>query len=106
MGTLDDILFSLGIYPNQCGYKTTTIATYLAQKQPDILQQVTKQFYPEVARQCNCGWGAVERRIRLSSTRAWNTNQALLCKLARRTLLQPPTASEFICILCKYLASN
>ena len=94
-----DLLYQLGVTANYTGFFHTAYAVSLCAEQPDRLLLVTKWLYPEVARQYQTNWKAVERNIRLASDRAWQCNPALLAELAGHPLADTPTSSQLIAIL-------
>lgn len=97
--TCGDLLIRLGITPNYVGFHQTRSAVELARRQPDQLFLVTKQIYPEVAKQCRTSWKAVERNIRSAASMAWEKNPELLQEMAGHTLESRPTAAQFLAIL-------
>lgn len=96
---LEELLYQMGIYLVQAGYATIVEAATLAVEEPERLQSLTQEFYPEVGRRCKCTWNCVERSIRTATTQAWECNEELISKLAMRKITQPPTAGDFLCIL-------
>ena len=70
---LEKLLYQMGIYLVQAGYAVVVEAAALAVEEPERLQSLTQEFYPEVGRRCRCTWncarnGASERpRPRLGS---------------------------------------
>ncbi|MCI9479680.1 MAG: hypothetical protein HFI21_11815 [Lachnospiraceae bacterium] len=59
-----DLLYSLGVTANYTGFFHMASAIALCREQPGRLLLVTKCLYPEVAKQYNTNWKAVERNIR------------------------------------------
>ena len=106
MTDLDDILYQFGIYPTLRGYHITWVAVDVGREDPEKLQMLTKWLYPAVGRRCGCSSAAIERGIRAAIARAWDVNPALFSQLACRKITQPPTAGDFICILCQYLTQT
>ena len=74
-------------------------AAALAVEEPERLQSLTQEFYPEVGRRCRCTWNCAERSLRTATAQAWECNGALISELAMRKITQPPTAGDFLCIL-------
>ena len=97
------LLIRLGITANYKGYFHTACALRLAVQNPELLLQLTKRLYPEVAKQCGTSAPCVERNIRAAAGLAWMHNPALLEALARRPLTGRPTASQFLAVLTAYI---
>lgn len=74
MAELDEILYQLGVYPTQRGYQITNMAVTIGWREPEKLQMLTKWLYPAVALKCGCSNAAVERNLRATVNRAWDTN--------------------------------
>lgn len=106
MRDLDDILYQFGVYPTLRGYHVTTAAVNLGREDQGRLQQLTKRLYPAVGHRCGCSSAAVERNIRAAIARGWSVNPKLFSQIAKRTVSIPPTAGEFVCMLCKYLSEE
>lgn len=83
MSDLDDILYQLGVYPTQRGYHITAVAL-----------------------RCSCSSAAVERNLRATANRAWDTNSKLVSQIAQRELTGPPTAGDFVWMLCRHLSAQ
>ena len=96
---LEELLYQMGIYLVQSGYGIVAEAARLAVEEPGRLKSLMQEFYPEVGARCNCAWSCVERSIRGTATRAWESNAKLLSSMAGREITQPPTAGDFLCIL-------
>ena len=97
------LLHQLGVLPKYKGFYHTSFACCLCMQQPERLQLVTKQIYPEVAKHFDTNWHCVERNIRTVSSLAWHKNRTLLEDMARCELLKRPTASAFLAILTTQL---
>lgn len=69
----NDLLMACGIPANIQGYKFLKTAVILTVHDPEILQQVTKRLYPTVASICNSTSQIVERCIRHSITKAFES---------------------------------
>lgn len=106
MTDLDDILYQLGVYPTQRGYQITAVAVAVGRQEPEKLQMLTKWLYPAVARRCGCSTAAAERNLRAAANRAWDTNSKLISQIAQRELTGPPTAGDFVWMLCRYLSAE
>ena len=61
----------MGITPNYRGYDYIVLAIELVFENPARLQHVTKELYPEVAKQYHTDWRAVEHSIRIAILRSW-----------------------------------
>ena len=95
MAELDEILYQLGVYPTQRGYQITNMAVTIGWREPEKLQMLTKWLYP-----------AVERNLRATVNRAWDTNPGLVSQIAKRELASSPTAGDFVWMLCRYLTEK
>ena len=73
-----DMLYRLGVTANYVGFFHTAYAVSLCIDQPDRLLLVTKWLYPEIAKQYNTNWKAVERNIRMVNAIIWRENRPLL----------------------------
>ena len=76
-----------------CPYAAYAVA--LCAERPDLLLLVTKNLYPEVARQYRTTWQAVERNIRTVVGVVWKRNPALLEQMAGG----PPRSARFLAIV-------
>ena len=47
---LEELLYQMGIYLVQAGYAVVVEAAALAVEEPERLQSLTQEFYPEVGR--------------------------------------------------------
>lgn len=101
-----DLLYQLGVTANYTGFFHTAYAVALCAEQPDRLLLVTKWLYPEVAKQYNTNWKAVERNIRTVSVIIWRENRPLLEYLAHRNLSARPRTTQLLAILSSSLNSD
>lgn len=101
-----DLLYQLGVTANYTGFFHTAYAVSLCAEQPDRLLLVTKWLYPEVAKQYQTNWKAVERNIRTVSDIIWRENRPMLEHLARRNLPQKPRTTQLLAILSTSLNST
>ena len=63
--------------------------------------------YTEAAKRCHVSWMHVERNIRTMLESAWkNGGKEVLEEVAGCVLLQKPTVSELIEILCCYIKEH
>ena len=100
---IENILHSLGITRNYCGYHQTVTAVKLAIEDEFRLLSVTKSIYLPVAYENNCNPLSVERNIRTVILLAWRTNRDVLNNIAGFHLSAPPTVSQFIDIIASYI---
>jgi len=103
MTDIYDLLYSLGVTANYIGFFHMAYAVSLCVEQPDRLLLVTKWLYPEVAKQYNTNWKAVERNIRTVSCIIWQENRSLLEELAHRRLEHKPRNAQILAILVSAL---
>ena len=103
---INELLYRLGVTANDTGFFHTSYAIKLCVERQDRLVQVTKMVYPEVAKEYNTNWKAVERNIRTIVGVVWKLNQELLVELARRPLEKRPCTSQFLAILSSYLINR
>jgi len=96
------LLSQLGITANYRGYFYCADAVALAMEDISRLTLVTKELYPQVARQHGTAAHCVERNIRTVVKLSWRQNKRLLVKLSGGCLLREPTASQFLAILATY----
>ena len=68
---LKKLLIHMGITPNYKGYGYIVSAMRIIFVEPDCLQHVTKELYPEIAKQYQTDWRAVERSVRSALLRSW-----------------------------------
>ena len=98
-----DLLYRLGVTANYTGFFHLAHAVQLCVERPDRLLLVTKWLYPEVARQYQTNWKAVERNIRTAGNIIWRENRPLLEHLARRPLVEKPRNTQLLAILAASL---
>ena len=94
-----NLLYRLGATENYIGFYHIAYAVSLCTEQPERLLLVTKRLYPEVAKQFNTNWKAVERNIRTVNCIIWRENRPLLEHLACRHLEQQPRNAQLLSIL-------
>ncbi len=102
-GEACDRLHRLGVTANYKGCRYTAYAVALCAEQPDLLMLVTKNLYPEVARQYSTTWQAVERNIRTVIGVAWKRNPVLLGEMAGSLLWTKPCSAQFLAIVSEDL---
>ena len=100
------MLYRLGVTANYTGFFHTAYAVSLCVERPDRLLLVTKWLYPEVAKQYQTNWKAVERNIRTVSVIIWRENRPLLEQLARRSLVEKPRTTQMLAILVSSLSTG
>ena len=101
-----DLLYQLGVTANYTGFFHTAYAVSLCAEQPDRLLLVTKWLYPEVAKQYQTNWKAVERNIRTVGVIIWRENRPLLERLAGRNLSEKPRTTQLLAILASSVNSG
>lgn len=98
-----DLLSRLGVTANYTGFFHTAYAIALCLERQERLMLATKWLYPEVAKQYDTNWKAVERNIRMTVSRIWENNRPVLERVAYRPLIQRPCASAFLAICAQHL---
>lgn len=93
------LLSRLGVTANYRGFFQTAYAVQLCVEDPGRLQQLTSRLYPEVAKQYNTNWRAIERNIRNVSSVIWRKNRPLLEQLACGPLFIKPTPTQLLAVL-------
>ena len=94
-----EMLLRLGITANYKGFLYLISAVEMCLADEECLHLVTKQVYPQVARQYKTNWRAVERNMRKAGEIAWLRQQAYLEELARGPLKQRPSNAQLLAIL-------
>ena len=89
----------LGVTAEYKGCPYAAYAVALCAERPDLLLLVTKNLYPEVARQYRTTWQAVERNIRTVVGVVWKRNPALLEQMAGGPLEGRPRSARFLAIV-------
>ncbi len=93
-----DLLHRLGATANYKGFSYAAYAMALCAQRPELLLLVTKDLYPEVAKQYRTTWKAVERNIRTLVAMIWTRNPDLLGQIAGGPLEERPRSAEFLAI--------
>lgn len=101
-----NILSFLGVTSNYTGFYQTAYAITLAVHDPEKLQMLGKQLYPDVAERYNTGPFCVERNIRMIRTLCWEKSPHLMVQIAGHPLARRPGNARFLAILAKYIASG
>ena len=102
---IHDLLYRLGVTANYTGFCQTAYAVQLCMESPKRLRLVTKQIYPDVAKQYRTSWAAVERNIRTVGNIIWKQDHSLLEQLAGRKLPYKPGSAQLLAILTYTLLS-
>lgn len=110
--TLDERLGSLfltiGIPAHIKGYQFLRQAVKMVVDEPDMINRITKELYPGIARHFGTSASKVERAIRHAIEVAWNRgrietlNTAFGCKVC--TPEDKPTNGEFIAMIADKLS--
>ena len=103
MDKLEGLLFRFGIYRCQEGYDCILAATELVVEDETLLKRLIGGLYPAAAARCGNTRTSVERNIRTSIAKAWDANPGYFSKIAHRSITQPPTAGDILCMLHEYL---
>lgn len=101
-----NLLYSLGVTANYHGFFHTAHAVRLCLEQPERLMLITKWVYPDVAKQYNTNWRAVERNIRTAGNIIWKENRPRLEQMAGRTLEQKISNSQLLAVLSNCFLSD
>ena len=94
-----DLLYQLGAIADHCGFFYTSLSVWLAVREPERMELISKWLYLDVARHYNKTWKAVEIGIRVVVKIVWEKNPGLLSEWAGYELTSRPKASQFIAIL-------
>lgn len=94
-----NLLSRLGVTANYRGFFQVAYALQLCVEEPNRLLGVTSCLYPEVAKQYDTNWRAVERNIRTICGIIWQGNRPLLEQLANRPLPAKPVPTQLLAIL-------
>ena len=100
-----DLLQQLGVTANYTGFCQTAYAVQLCMESSERLRLVTKQIYPDVAKQYRTSWAAVERNIRTAGNVIWKQDHSLLEQPAGRKLPYKPGLAQLLAILTYTLLS-
>ena len=101
------ILHEIGVPAHIRGYHYMREAIMMAVNDLDILNYITKELYPTIARKCNTTPSRVERAIRHAIEVAWNRGKVeIIDSLFGYTISNhkgKPTNSEFIALIADRL---
>ena len=98
-----DLLYQLGIIANCTGFFYTTLSVWLAVREPERLNLVTKWLYLDVAKHYSSSVDAVGKGISRVITEVWDKNPEVLSNWARYALTEKPKPAEFIAILASHI---
>ena len=107
-GKLGSLFLGLGMPAHIKGYQFLKQAVKMVISQPDIINRITKELYPGIAKHFGTSASKVERAIRHAIEVAWNRgrietlNTAFGCKVC--TQQDKPTNGEFIAMIADKLA--
>lgn len=105
---LGSLFLTIGIPAHIKGYQFLRQAVKMVISQPDIINRITKELYPGIAKHFGTSASKVERAIRHAIEVAWNRgrietlNTAFGCKVC--TPEDKPTNGEFIAMIADKLA--
>ena len=97
------LLHEMGVPAHIRGYHYMREAIMMAVEDLDVLNYITKELYPTIAKKCNTTPSRVERAIRHAIEVAWSRGRSeVINEIFRYTISQDkgkPTNSEFIALL-------
>ena len=105
---LGSLFLTIGIPAHIKGYQFMRYAVKMVVEQPDVINRITKELYPGIAKHFGTSASKVERAIRHAIEVAWNRgrietlNSAFGCKVC--TPEDKPTNGEFIAMLADKLS--
>ena len=105
---LSSLFLTIGIPAHIKGYQFLREAVKLVMNHPEMINRITKELYPGIARHFNTSASKVERAIRHAIEVAWNRgridtlNRAFGCKVATKE--DKPTNGEFIAMIADKLS--
>lgn len=105
---LASLFLTIGIPAHIKGYQFLREAVKMVVDNPDVINRITKELYPGVAKHFGTSASKVERAIRHAIEVAWSRgridtlNKAFGCKVATRE--DKPTNGEFIAMLADKLS--
>ena len=105
---LGSLFLTLGIAAHIKGYQFLRYGIKLVVEQPDVINRITKELYPSIARHFGTTASKVERAIRHAIEVAWNRgrvdtlNRAFGCRVC--TPEDKPTNGEFIAMIADKLS--
>ena len=105
---LGSLFLTIGIPAHIKGYQYLRYGIKLVIEQPDMINRITKELYPSIAKHFGTSASKVERAIRHAIEVAWNRgrvdtlNRAFGCRVC--TPEDKPTNGEFIAMLADKLS--
>ncbi|MGN0779345.1 MAG: sporulation transcription factor Spo0A [Aristaeellaceae bacterium] len=105
---LANLFLTIGIPAHIKGYQFLREAVKMVVEEPHLINSITKELYPGIARRFNTSASKVERAIRHAIEVAWNRgrietlNKAFGCRVATRE--DKPTNGEFIAMIADKMA--
>ncbi len=105
---LGSLFLAIGIPAHIKGYQYLRCGIKMVIDQPDIINRITKELYPSIARHFGTSASKVERAIRHAIEVAWNRgrvdtlNRAFGCRVC--TPEDKPTNGEFIAMIADKLS--
>ena len=101
---IEDVIRSIGFGGTYQGLRSMVYAVDLAYHDPDMLNAVTKELYPAVAKRCHNKSKNVERNLRTAVSVCWDRgDRELLSKMAGFTLREKPSTGEVIDYIVHYI---
>ena len=99
-----DILKRFNITALYQGYDYTIHAVKITLKDRDCLRFVTKQLYPEIAREYNTSWKCVERDIRTVVEIVWkNGGKEFFYEFTGEYIESRPRNAKFLELMAEYI---
>ena len=105
---LGSLFLTIGIPAHIKGYQYLRYGIKMVIEQPDVINRITKELYPSIAKHFGTSASKVERAIRHAIEVAWNRgrvetlNRAFGCRVC--TPEDKPTNGEFIAMLADKLS--
>lgn len=105
---LGNLFLTIGIPAHIKGYQFLRYGIKMVVEQPDVINRITKELYPSIARHFGTSASKVERAIRHAIEVAWNRgrvdtlNRAFGCRVC--TPEDKPTNGEFIAMIADKIA--
>lgn len=105
---LSSLFLTIGIPAHIKGYQFLREAVKMVVDNPDVINRITKELYPGIARHFGTSASKVERAIRHAIEVAWSRgridtlNKAFGCRVATRE--DKPTNGEFIAMIADKLS--
>lgn len=102
-----DFLIEIGVPANLYGFTYLHKAIAKVSEDPELIHNVTKSLYPEIAKECNTTWSRVDRAIRHAIDSVYaRGNIELMNKLTPAARNGRSTGSEFIAVAAEYLRGS